>query len=79
MDGDNRTVPPRTTGAAGEGGRHRSRCRPFRRGGRDRGEVGPIGYAVMVAGIVLLAVAVVAWGNEVADTFMGRIEGVDLP
>lgn len=45
---------------------------------RDRGEVGPIGYAVMVAGIVLLAVAVVAWGNEIADQFMGKLDDVDF-
>jgi hypothetical protein len=44
----------------------------------DGGEVGPIGYAVMVAGIVLLAVAVVAWGNEVAGVFMGRLDEIDL-
>ena len=44
----------------------------------DLGEVGPIGYAVMVAGIVLLAVAVVAWGSEVADFFMGKRDEVDF-
>lgn len=44
----------------------------------DRGEVGPIGYAVMVAGIVLLALAVVAWGNEVADGFMDKLDDVDF-
>lgn len=36
----------------------------------DRGEVGPIGYTIMVSGIVLLAIAVVAWGGEIADHFM---------
>ncbi|HEY8452240.1 MAG: hypothetical protein FWJ70_11305 [Micromonosporaceae bacterium] len=45
---------------------------------RDRGEVGPIGYAVMVAGIVLLALAVVAWGNDLADRFMGRLDDIDV-
>lgn len=47
-------------------------------GRRDRGEVGPIGYAVMVAGIVLLALAVVAWGNDLADRFMGRLDDIDV-
>lgn len=45
---------------------------------RDRGEVGPIGYAVMVAGIVLLALAVVAWGNDIADRFMGKLDDIDF-
>jgi hypothetical protein len=44
----------------------------------DRGEVGPIGYAVMVAGIVLLAIGVVAWGNEVAGIFMDKVQGIDF-
>lgn len=47
-------------------------------GQRDRGEVGPIGYAVMVAGIVLLALAVVSWGNEIADLFMGKLDDIDF-
>lgn len=41
---------------------------------RDRGEVGPIGYTVMVAGIVMLAIAVVAWGESVAERFMGDLD-----
>jgi hypothetical protein len=47
-------------------------------GHRDRGEVGPIGYAVMVAGIVLLALAVVSWGNDIAELFMGKLEDIDF-
>ena len=41
---------------------------------RDRGETGPLGYAVMVSAIVLLAIFVVAWGEDVARFFMEQIE-----
>ena len=36
----------------------------------DRGEVGPIGYAILVSGVVLLAIAVAAWGRQIADTYL---------
>lgn len=45
----------------------------------DRGETGPLGYAVMVAAIVLIALAVAAWGGDVAEYFMDQVEGVDSP
>lgn len=41
---------------------------------RDRGEVGPIGYTVMVAGIVLLALLVVGWGESIANYFMSEVD-----
>lgn len=44
----------------------------------DRGEAGPIVYALMVAFVVLLAGAVVIWGTDLADQFMGRVEGFDF-
>lgn len=40
----------------------------------DRGEVGPIGYTVMVAGIVLLAILVVGWGESIANYFMSEVQ-----
>lgn len=45
----------------------------------DRGETGPLGYAVMVSAIVLIALAVAAWGGDVATYFMDQVEGVDSP
>jgi hypothetical protein len=45
----------------------------------DRGETGPLGYAVMVSAIVLLAVFVAAWGRDVAEFFMNRVEDVPAP
>lgn len=36
----------------------------------DRGEFGPMAYTVMVSAMVLLALAVAAWGQDLADTFM---------
>ncbi len=45
---------------------------------RDRGEFGPISYALMVAATVLLAGAVIIWGQEIADQFMGRLDGFDF-
>lgn len=41
----------------------------------DRGEFGPMAYAVMVSAMVLLALAVAAWGESIADLFMAQIEG----
>jgi len=43
----------------------------------DRGETGPIQYAVMVSAIVLIALFVAAWGEDVARFFMSKVEGVD--
>lgn len=40
----------------------------------DRGEVGPIGYTIMVSGIVLLAILVVGWGESIADHFMSEVQ-----
>lgn len=45
----------------------------------DRGETGPLGYAVMVSTIVLLAVFVAAWGRDVAEFFMNKVEDVPAP
>lgn len=45
----------------------------------DRGETGPLGYAVMVSAIVLLAVFVAAWGRDVAEFFMNKVEDVPAP
>ena len=45
---------------------------------RDRGETGPLGYAVMVSAIVLLAIFVVAWGEDVARFFMTQIDQVPV-
>lgn len=44
----------------------------------DRGETGPLGYAVMVSAIVLLAIFVAAWGREVAEHFMEQVEDVPV-
>jgi hypothetical protein len=44
----------------------------------DRGETGPLGYAVMVSAIVLLAIFVAAWGQDVAEYFMNQVEGVSV-
>jgi hypothetical protein len=41
----------------------------------DRGEFGPMAYAVMVSAMVLLALAVAVWGERIANEFMGQIEG----
>jgi hypothetical protein len=40
----------------------------------DRGEFGPMAYAVMVSAMVILALAVAAWGEEIANAFMDRVE-----
>jgi hypothetical protein len=40
----------------------------------DRGEFGPMAYVVMVSAMVLLAVAVVAWGERIADAFMDNVD-----
>lgn len=45
---------------------------------RDRGEFGPISYALMVAAAVLLAGAIIIWGRELAEQFMGRLDGFDF-
>lgn len=45
------------------------------RGTGDRGEVGPIGYTVMVSAIVVLALAVLVWGEGVAQMFMTNLDG----
>jgi hypothetical protein len=42
----------------------------------DRGEFGPMAYAVMVSALVLLAVAVAAWGSDIANLFMGQVDEV---
>lgn len=42
----------------------------------DRGEFGPMAYAVMVSALVVLAVAVAAWGENLANLFMGEVAGV---
>ena len=39
----------------------------------DRGEFGPMAYAVMVSAMVILALAVAAWGDDLAQTFMDRV------
>jgi hypothetical protein len=44
----------------------------------DRGEFGPISYALMVAAVVLLAGAIIIWGQDLANQFMGRVEGFDF-
>lgn len=41
----------------------------------DRGEFGPMAYAVMVSAMVILALAVAAWGDNLANLFMGQVEG----
>ena len=40
----------------------------------DRGEFGPMAYAVMVSAMVILALAVAAWGEEIANAFMDQVE-----
>lgn len=45
---------------------------------RDRGEFGPISYALMVAAAVLLAGAIIIWGQDLADRFMGRLDDFDF-
>jgi hypothetical protein len=44
----------------------------------DRGEFGPISYALMVAAVVLLAGAIIIWGQDLADQFMGRLDDFDF-
>ncbi|QSB14926.1 hypothetical protein JQS43_00575 [Natronosporangium hydrolyticum] len=39
----------------------------------DRGEFGPMAYAIMVSAMVLLALAVVLWGEGIANEFMDRV------
>lgn len=41
----------------------------------DRGEFGPMAYAVMVSAMVILALAVAAWGDNLANLFMDQVEG----
>jgi hypothetical protein len=41
----------------------------------DRGEFGPMAYAVMVSAMVVLALVVAAWGESIANEFMARVEG----
>lgn len=45
---------------------------------RDRGEFGPISYALMIAAVVLLAGVIVAWGNDLAHLFMDRLDGFEF-
>lgn len=40
----------------------------------DRGEFGPMAYAVMVSAMVLLAIVVAAWGESIANLFMDQID-----
>jgi hypothetical protein len=40
----------------------------------DRGEFGPMAYAVMVSAMVILALAVAAWGEDIANAFMDQID-----
>lgn len=49
--------------------RHRLLAQP------DRGEFGPMAYAVMVSAMVLLALVVAAWGDNIANLFMAQIQG----
>jgi len=42
----------------------------------DRGEFGPMAYAVMVSALVVLAVAVAAWGDNLANLFMDQVDEV---
>lgn len=42
----------------------------------DRGEFGPMAYAVMVSALVVLAVAVAAWGDNLANLFMDQVDDV---
>lgn len=39
----------------------------------DRGEFGPMAYAVMVSAMVVLALAVATWGEGIADAFMAKV------
>ena len=39
----------------------------------DRGEFGPMAYAVMVSAMVVLALAVAAWGEDLANAFMDQV------
>lgn len=43
----------------------------------DRGEFGPMAYAVMVSAMVLLALAVAAWGEHIANLFMDQVPEPD--
>jgi hypothetical protein len=40
----------------------------------DRGEFGPMAYAVMVSAMVVLALAVAAWGEDIANAFMDQVQ-----
>lgn len=40
----------------------------------DRGEFGPMAYAVMVSAMVILALAVAAWGDDIANAFMDQVD-----
>lgn len=40
----------------------------------DSGEFGPMAYAVMVSAMVVLALAVAAWGEELANAFMDQVQ-----
>lgn len=39
----------------------------------DRGEFGPMAYAVMVSAMVVTALAVAAWGGDIANQFMQSV------
>lgn len=45
----------------------------LRRLGIDRGEFGPMAYAIMVSAMVVLAIAVAAWGEGIAKAFMDNV------
>jgi hypothetical protein len=40
----------------------------------DRGEFGPMAYAVMVSAMVVLALAVATWGEGIANAFMSKVQ-----
>lgn len=43
----------------------------------DRGEFGPIAYTIMVSAMVVLALVVVAWGDNIANEFMSDVGNGD--
>lgn len=45
---------------------------------QDRGEAGPIVYALMVAFVVMLVGAIVVWGTDLANGFMDKLDGFDF-
>ena len=40
----------------------------------DRGEFGPMAYAIMVSAMVILALVVAAWGEDIANSFMDQAD-----